>query len=475
MKKVISGHLMSVFAFVVFALVASASAGEDQAKYVFLFIGDGMATVQRAAAEYYLGALEGKSDNQVPTKKLVMNTFPAQGMTSTYSFDAVITDSAASATALACGKKTRSGVIGMDAGKTEKYKTIAEMAKDSGMKVGIVSSVSIDHATPACFYAHEPSRGNYYNISKQLVESNFDYFGGGQMKGNMPKKRKDNKELLAYAREKGWTIATNREELDSAKTGQKLIAFTKVDGDAALNYAMDRKNDEVSLEEFTRKGIELLKDNPKGFFMMVESGKIDWACHANDAAAAIQDTIAFDNSIKIALDFYKTRPNETLIVVTGDHECGGMTIGFAGTKYKNFPQKVTKQKMSFQAFDKIIAQWKKNGTTFEKALPQITEIFGFDKLSDAEMSELKKAYALSMQGEKERAKNDMTYLEYGDYEPLSVKCTHLLNNQAGLSWTSYSHTGVPVTTSAIGMGSDKFNGYFDNTEIFTKIKDSMGL
>lgn len=445
-----------------------------QAKYVFLFIGDGMATVQRTSANYYLGMLNEHLEGQVTVQKLVMNTFPAHGLTSTHSISDIITDSSAAATALATGRKTRSGVVSMDLTKQHTFKTIAEDAKERGFRVGIVTSVSLDHATPACFYAHNPSRDNYYAISKQLAESNFDYFAGGQMKGNLPGNKRNKPDLVEYAKEQGYMIATNRTELLALMPGQKAIAYTACDSDAALNYAIDRKPDEVSLAEFTRKGIDLLC-GPSGFFMMVEGGKIDWACHANDAAAAIQEVLAFDMAISEAVEFAKQHPDETLIVVTGDHETGGMAMGFAATQYSHYPERIKKQTQSFKAFNKQVETWRQSNTTFELALPVIKQTFGFDRLKQSELEQLEQAYVRSLTPSRQRANNDQTYLMYGTYESITVTCTHLVNQQAGIGWTSYAHSGVPVTTSATGVGSELFNGFYDNTDIHHKIAQVMGL
>ena len=170
------------------------------AKYVFLFIGDGMGIPQRTAAEKYVG------------QRLVMDTLPAQGVTTTYAADRFITGSAASATALAAGQKTNIGMIGM-APDNRPVKSIAEIAKENGMKVGIVSSVSIDHATPAAFYAHVPRRSQYYDIDVALAESDFDFFGGGGLKDPTDKKKKsanfkgDAMELIKKA---GYKIVTDK-------------------------------------------------------------------------------------------------------------------------------------------------------------------------------------------------------------------------------------------------------------------------
>ncbi len=472
------------------------------AKYVFFFIGDGMANPQRASAEVYLQAVQ--KPGEVGMTKLAMSRFPAQGMTSTYSLNAVITDSAASGTALACGYKTKSGVISMDPAGKVKYKTIAALAKERGMKVGIISSVDIDHATPATFYANEPTRKNYYNIPKQMCESDFDYFAGGGIKRPEGKKH-DQPNLYDLAREKGFATVFVREQFEDLKPGRRVMAFNAyLDNSGALPYEIDRDKSDISLAEFTELGIRLL-DNPDGFFMMIEGGKIDWACHANDAGAAIHDTLAFDKAVQAALKFYEKHPSETLIVVTGDHECGGMTIGFAGTKYASFFDKLKNQNLSYQEFEVKLADWKKankKDPSFEKVMPLVERHFGLrvvskdelkilkakakdgDKeakislamaLSEREQAVLETALAQSMLDNKVRSKDEYTYLLYGGYDPFTMALTHTLNNKAGIAWTSFSHTGVPVPTSAIGLGNQLFNGYYDNVDVFKKTAAIMGL
>jgi alkaline phosphatase len=248
----------------------------DPPKYVFVFIGDGMGMPQINAAERYLAALEGEK-----------------------------TGSAAAATAISTGQKTAIGVIAMDPSKTTSYKTVAEMAKERGMKVGIISSVSIDHATPAAFYAHQPSRSMYYEISIDLANSGFDYFGGGGLK-RPTGKNKDKPSSIEMAERNGYTVVSNRSDFMALRPGVgKVLAYNAIlDGSKALPYELDRDYNDISLAEYTAKAIELL-DNRKGFFIMVEGGNIDWACHANDATASILDTFAFDEAVQEAVDFYQ--------------------------------------------------------------------------------------------------------------------------------------------------------------------------
>jgi len=456
----------------------------DTPKYVFYFIGDGMANPQVNLTEAALNDDDFRlaKPGDVGVGVLNLSTFPVIGMATTFAEDRYITGSAAAATALACGKKTTIGTISQNGDHSQDFETMAEMAKAKGMKIGIISSVSIDHATPACFYAHEPSRGNYNNIAAQMATSNFDYFAGGFAKGDFEKYRGrdpegDPKDIIAEMQNAGYTITTTRAELQATQPGQKVWAYTGYDGDAALYYELDRPSDHVSLAEFTAKGIELLHSKD-GFFMMIEGGKIDWACHANDAVSAAHDLIAFDNAIGEALDFYNEHPKETLIIITGDHECGGLTLGFAATEYESAFALLKDQKISYQEFAVRVGNWADNGNVnFSTALDSMKYFFGLGNanlnnalaLSEYETNCLKEAFNESMSGDTDRD-NEENFLKYGPYyDPFTITITHILNQKAGIDWTSYYHTGVPVPVYAMGQGQYEFSGSYDNTDIAKKI------
>ena len=503
--------VLSFFAVTLFASSVLAAGSKDplnqwkgnQAKYVFMFIGDGMGLQQVSATEVYLGSIGSGGNKKPAIEKLNFTKFRDQGMITTYSSNSFITDSAPAATSLATGYKTDNGVVGLDPSKTKKFATIAEMAKAKGLKVGIISSVSINHATPASFYAHAPSRGDYYGIGMQLIGSGVDYFGGGGF-NEANGKEKNKKSLYDIAGEKGISVLRDRDSIMKLKPSAKRVFAVNpvLDEDSAMPYEIDRTSSELSLAEFTRKGIELL-DNPKGFFMQVEGGKIDWTCHANDAMTSIKDVLAFDSAIKEALAFAKKHPKDTLIVVVGDHETGGMGLGFAGTEYATFFDKMAEQNESFQAFDKKIASYRDSGKkSFEEFLPTITKGFGLISLPKAEENRLteaakagdtsaakklsmnlsplelrgaKEAFEKSMNKEKVKATDEQTFLLYGGYEPLSIQLTHTLNQKAGIGWTTYAHTGIPVPVFAYGTGSEVFKGYYDNTDVAWKTMSIMKL
>jgi alkaline phosphatase len=451
------------------------------AKYVFLFIGDGMAMPQINAAEAYANAVASKDVN---IKRLRFSQFPVVGLTTTYDAGSLITDSASAGTALATGNKTLSGVINMDPSKTTKYTPITELAKAKGMKIGIVTSVSLDHATPACFYAKAPSRSNYYDIAVQIASSGFDYFGGGGFL--QPKGAKgDQTDVVELVKKAGYKFINTKADFLALKKGAgKVVAVNEILADsAAMPYEIDRSPDDLSLADYTAKGIELLSDSPKGFFMMVEGGKIDWACHANDAGASIYDTIALDAAVAKALEFQAKYPKDTLIIVTGDHETGGMAIGFAGTQYSTAFTKISKQKISFQKFtDSIVKPYKEKAKAapedadFSDFFPIMEEKFGLglNQLSSAQQTELQFAYNRTMGNQYVRPTSD-DYVLYGGYEPLTVKITQTLNQLAGIGWTSYSHTGVPVPTFAKGVNQELFASYYDNTDIYRSLAKAMGI
>ncbi|NLJ48914.1 MAG: alkaline phosphatase [Candidatus Atribacteria bacterium] len=508
--KITKFTIQIVFILVLFwsmFLVSSGLCADEipSARYVFFFIGDGMGLASINAAEIYTSVNQG-SLSEPAISKLNFTKFPILGLCTTYAADGFITDSASAGTAIATGHKTNDGVINMDPTKTVTYTTLAEMAKEKGMKVGIVSSVSIDHATPACFYAHQSSRKNYYDIACELATSHFDYFGGGgflQPQG----KEKDQPDVLDIARKNGFTVVTSKDEILALTPGQeKIIAINpSLDEEKAFPYAIDAKQDDLTLADFTRKGIELL-DNPNGFFFMIEGGKIDWAAHANDAKTAIADILALQKAVDEAIQFAQTHPEDTLIVITADHETGGMSIGNAGMKYSTNLHLLTFQKISYQAVEQYVEELRKTYPEGKLNLAEmmdfITENFGVTLLTDAdrnilknqaeegdktaveklaltltpdEIQSLSEALLLSLQEPKERPQDDQSYLHYGGYEPLSITLTRILDQKAGIGWTTYSHTGIPVPVYAQGAGQELFAGYYDNTDLFTKFTMVMGL
>ena len=445
----------------------------------------------------YLGALNDEDywqaepsldDNQGATldgpEYLNFMNFEVAGSAVTYDSNSFAPDSASTATSISTGHKTYSGSINVDETGSVEYETIAEkLHSQKDYKIGVISSVNLNHATPAAFYAHQASRNDYYDIGLELVESGFEYFAGGALLKPTGAEG-DQEDLYTLAEQAGYQVVKTQAEAEQVTEGPVMIVDEHLaDGDA-MAYELDRTDDMWSLADYVEKGIEVL-DNDNGFFMMCEGGKIDWACHANDAASAIHDTQALADAVQVAIDFAAEHPDETLIVVTGDHETGGLTIGFAGTDYDTYLDLLENQKISYAKFDSdYVASYKENKTSFEDVLKDVEELFGLktegeegDKLvlTEYEQEQLRAAYEKSINGTAASEYEQEEYVLYGTYEPLSVTLTHIINNKSGISFTSYSHTGLPVAVLAHGVNAEVFNGYYDNTEIFNKLAEMLDV
>ena len=443
-------------------------------KYVFMFIGDGMSSPQTNAAQVYNGCNE---PGLIDLEELTFTQFPVVGLQYTQDATSFCPDSASTATSLSSGYKTHSGVIGMGIDKVTPGVTIAEMLHDKGWKIGIVSSVTINHATPAAFYAHIASRNDYYDIGLQMAESGFEYFAGGSVN----KADDGDKSIYEVLEDNGYLVTNDRDTILSLNGNSgKVYAYSPVlQDDGAMPYDIDAPADSLRLKDFVKKGIDVL-DNETGFFMMVEGGKIDWAGHANDAVANMSDTLALDEAVEVAVEFAKNHPDETLIIVTGDHETGGMTIGYAATGYNTAFDILRAQKCSYVQFDSYVEDEMADGSfTFDDMMAMVEEYFGLVApgktaqndalvLDEYEYAKLQKAYDDQMSGNVDGYEESLLY---GGYSPISVTLTHIINNTAGIGWTSYAHTGLPVPVYAYGEGAEAFVGAYDNTEVALRLMD----
>ncbi len=479
MKKVLA--LLCALAMLLACIPGMAEETAQPPKYVFMFIGDGMGNPQVAATQYYLGSMENPDSAYPVPGQLSFTQFPYLGMMTTYDASSFCPDSASTASSMAAGEKTLSGVINYDVTLTRPFKLITEYAKEANKKIGVISSVSVDHATPAAYYAKQPSRNDYYDIALQAINgSTVDYLAGGGFK-------KNSDELLSKADELGWTIPATNDEIRglTAEAGRVLAISPVLQDASSIHYEIDRVRKEaegeeiLSLADFVKAGINVL-DNEDGFFMMCEGGKIDWSGHANDAATSIHETIALSDAVQVAIDFAAEHADETLIIVTADHETGGMTISFATTAYDTHFNYLTSQTISFTDFDAVIGTLRDKGASFEEALEEVETYYGLTTASDqaltlteTELDSLKTAYNMSM-GAEEMSEEEAALL-YGGYEPFSMAVSHIINNKAGLSYTSYAHTGLQIPVYAMGVGAERFAGLYDNTDIFNRTMEVMGL
>lgn len=390
------------------AIMAVSCGKEKQAKYVFYFIGDGMGFSHISLTEGYKATVEGKIGNE----PLCFTQFPVMGMATSYSANKYITCSSAAGTALATGNKTNNGMLGT-APDSSNLTAISYKIHNAGFPVGVTTSVTIDHATPGSFYANSTARSDYYSIGEQLATSGFEFFGGGGFYGAKDK-REAEKSLYDLAAENGYSIAYGVEEYAKVKDGaEKMILFQqKEKRNNDLPYVSERVEGDLTLPEVVESAIDFL-DNSNGFFLMVEGGKIDWAAHSNDLAGTIFEILDFDQAIAVAYEFYKKHPQETLIVVTADHETGGVTLG----REKGYAYDLSVVKPAGQAATE--------GTDVSNYMNDISK------------------------------------------DSLSVV--------AKIGWTTTSHTGGAVPVFAVGAGSGMFAGRQDNTDIPKKICKAMGV
>lgn len=461
---------------VYFLLFSSGLLQAQQAKYVFYFIGDGMGITHVAATEAYLAAKK----QEIGYEKLSFSTFPTTGFANNHALNRLITGSAAAGTALATGQKTTINTISMDGKRTQNLTSIAKIAKEKGFKVGIISNVSINHATPAVFYANQPDRNNYYEIGLDLINSRFDFFGGGGF-NKFTGKNNNQPDLYLLAGQAGYRVSRGVEELNALTPGvQQVIATSNfLTKSASQQFVIDQGETDIPLSRFIEKAIELLYGD-EGFFIMAEEGNLDWASHANDGASAIQNIKGLSDAVERAVEFYLKHPDETLIIVTADHETGGLTLGWAGKEYDTDLGLLQLQKVSSERFTYLIDSVMKitENQKFEVAMKMITQYYGLGgegglMLTEYENKLLYEAWQV-WKGELQMAELEKE-LKFGGGNPVVAAATRILNNKAGLGWTTWSHTGTPVPVFAIGQGHEKFTGYYDITDIPKRMKIAMGL
>ena len=469
MKKLFGLLSVVLVAVICFTQPVDAAKKEKRAKYVFYFIGDGMGINQVNGTEMYLAERAGK----IGVEPLNFTTFPVRNFVTTYSAYNSVTCSAAAGTALATGEKTKNGTIAMDKEHKVPVYSIATKAKELGMKVGIATNNSIDHATPACFYAHQPDRNMTYEIATDLPKAGFDFYAGA---GFVKPEKKDSVNIYTLFDRAGYTIARGNDDFRKKAAKADKIIFMQEQGCdmGSLPYAIDRKPGDLSLEEITQGAIDFLsKDKKNGFFVMIECGLIDWACHSNDAAAMFNEGIDFQKSIQKAIDFYKQHPDETLIVVTADHETGNFALGTG--KYELNLKALQHQMVSKGQLSKKISALR---TTHHYAVTweDVKKLLS-DNLGLWTKEELKESYEKDLRHRYDKAfsngEQEMVKSLYAEDEPLANTAVQILNRIARISWGSGGHSAGYVPLFVLGVGAENFNGKLDNTDIPRQIEALM--
>lgn len=401
MKKILG---ISVLALV---MLFTSSCAEKKAKYVFLFIGDGMGFSHVSTSEAYLAQRRG----EIGMDPLCFSSFPVMGEATTFSANSQITCSSAAGTALSTGFKTNNYMLGVDP-DTLNLTSISYKIHDAGYGVGIMSNVQVNHATPAAFYGHSAKRSDYYEIGQELGKTGFDFFAGGGFIQPLGKDNNAPVSLYDIAREDGYEVVEGVEGFKNRKSSSRILMVQEDGSDKICPYAIDRSEDALTLSQMVASAIEVLEQNEKGFFVMAEGGLIDWAAHGQDLPSTVMEVLDMDQAVQIAFAFYEKHPDETLIIVTADHETGGIALGRKGSK------------LDLTYIDSVMVA----STTTD------VEDYMSDKISIAEISE-----------------------------------------KARVGWTTTGHCGGAVPVWAIGAGSQLFSGRQDNTDIPKKICKAMGI
>ncbi len=423
------------------------------ARYVFLVIGDGMDDAQWQLGQAYAAA---KAKAQGREFVSPVKDWPVRGEMMTRSADADVTDSAAAGTALACGVKTDNGMIGMTPDGTP-VPSLVVYAQQRGMKTGVISNVSLDHATPACFYAHNKSRNNYYDIAMQMAGSGVDFFGGGGVRGELPKYRKDKPSPVETAKKAGYAVIELPGKVESLPPVEKLWVMPKrLASQQAMHYDLDRGLD-ASLADITSLAIQHL-DGEAGFFVMIEGGKIDWACHANDPAATAGDVADLIDTLHVIERFRSQYPDETLVVLTADHETGGMKFDSDSDVTALLDQQGSSEILIAQA----LCGFSPENASVEAVIAELVKVFCLEELTHDEQAQLQAGFTAWQNGEK-RSSEDRKL--YGSYNPLAIAAQKILARRSGVEFTSFNHTAVDVPIWAVGPGSEAFKGTLDNTDV----------
>lgn len=445
-------------------IIGSPGAAERQPnptpKYIFFFLADGAGTAHMEITRQYNRTVHNEG-LVIPDRIMKEGNL---GLVTTDAADSLSTDSAAAATALASGCKAKLGVLGMCADGSVP-KTAMEIARENGMRVGLVTNAAVYDASPAAFVSHVPNRRNYPAILKRYLELEPDVLLGGGKEQFLPKdqpgsRRNDETDLIASFIDKGYVHVSTKQELEQAQRGKVLGLFSPGD----MSFEIDRnKQTEPSVYDMTRAVIRLLNNNPNGFFVFIESENVDTASHQTDIASMIRDYREFDRAVGLAYEFYKKYPRETLILVTSDHETGGLgfTLALKDLSSTRGSNQVAATVDDLKKLDSIPI-----------SLKRASEILGSNPTGEAIdnlMKEYFKGFTLAPDYREAIIKRQPISRSIF-IDPTINALGMMIANNTQAYWLTTAHTNQPVFVAALGVGAEKFRGYQDNSDFGKKLK-----
>lgn len=438
-------------------------------KYIFYYIGDGMGMGQVMSAECYNRMVRGSE------KPLLMMQFPIVSTLTTYSASSPVTDSAAAGTALSTGYKTKNGMLGVTPDSAA-VTSVAKQLFDAGYGVGLVTSVAPDDATPGSFYAHVPYRSMYYEIGKQAASCGYDFIGGSNLRGVKDKKGNPT-DLMQIFAENNVSVVRGIDALNATDSRRVVLLNTDSITINDIGYTIDSIPGVLTLPAMTEACLKHLEKNGHDkFFMMVEGGNIDHAGHSNDGGTIIKEILNFQDAIKVGYDFYLAHPDETLIIITADHETGGLGLGNNAVGYDAHLHYYDYQKVSKDLFDDYCRAIMKSRRIYEweDMKEYLTDNLGFWKyvpVTEKQTAELKDSFEKCI---KRRESVDQKTL-YNSFNEFTTLVYRTLDSFTGLGWTTNGHSGGLVPVYAIGAGAEKFASFNDNTDIPRRIRELTGI
>jgi len=455
-----SKTLKNIFAAVLILVSLSVAAKTGQPKYVFYMIGDGMGINQVYGTQIYNVA------NSAGPAVINFTQFPVKGFVTTHSASSLVTDSAAAGTALSTGTKTYNDAMGVDMDKNP-LSNIAEWAKAAGFGTGVATSVGVNHATPAAFYAHAASRSEYEKLAEQLIASKMDFAAGAGFLNEEKKTGHNSQYLEGLAKDAGITILRGEELKNAASHKERVIAFSANPADTELKYAIDREEGETKLADFVQAGIDNLyaKYAKKGFFFMIEGGKIDYAAHNDDGTCTFQEVNDFAETIDVVLDFYNQHPNETLIVITADHETGALMLGSG--QYAMSAAVLAAQKKSEVVLNDLYKEFvvsKKGRPSWDDTKAWLKQNLGLWDSIPVDPATESALLTSFVESSSNRGPGNVVTL-YSVSTRLVSEAIDIVNKRAGYSWAHGAHSGSPVGLYVKGAGSSSFVGCQDNTDV----------
>ena len=457
------------------SLTASAACAPAQAKkapaqqsprYAFLMIGAGMGPGPVMAAQNYLHYCVD------PDSVLNMLQLPVSSRQMSYSASSPVTDSAAAGTALSTGTKTKNAMLGMNP-DTVAVISVARRLKDQGWGIGLVTNNAPDDATPGAFYAHVPNRSMYYEVDRDAAFSGYDFISGAQLRGAKDKAGNPT-DIYNVFEQQGVQILRGQKGAQQVAESQskRILLLNPEDygNNNELGYAIKGADaDTVGLSLLTSVDAclaHLEKNSPKHFFMMIEEGMIDHSLHGNDGGTAIRQVLSFDRVIARVLEFYRAHPDETLIVITADHDTGGMSNGCAATGYNAFYRNVDAQTMSKDRFSDLCQSMLRDRRvyTWDDMKELLARSFGLGttfKLKKEQEEDLEEAFKETFV---DRNSTDEKGL-YKTSNAFAAEVFKVFNDASGFGFTTRNHTGNFPPVFAIGVGSDRFAGTLNNIDI----------